>query len=196
MNYKEFINLAFQDHEYRSVMESKKIEFLSSIACDILDKDIDGDVVECGVYRGGSARLLATIFPHKKIFLFDSFCGFIKNDLIKNQFQIGSFSDTSIDEVKSYLSDKENCIFCPGWLPESANTFISTPLSFVYMDMDYYESTVKSLEIFWPMVKTGGVIVFDDWEESCCPGIKIAINDFFSEYEAVIDGNMCAIYKN
>ena len=197
MNYQDLIALAFKDKDFRSVMDANKINFLAKTCCDILEKNIQGDIAECGVYLGGTARLISTIFSNKKVFLFDSFCGFIKDDTMQNAFRKGSFSDTSLEKVKEYLSDRNNCVFIPGWLPESATPVKHNTFSLVHLDMDYYESTIKSLEVFWPLIPVGGVIIFDDWDHPCCPGVTVSIKEFFAniDHNMIIDGNMCAIYK-
>lgn len=194
-----FIEQAYCYKPNLSAMEKEKIEFLSEIASDILEKKILGNVVECGVWKGGSARLLATIFKDKKIYLFDSFEGFIKNDTLTNHYNKGSFSDTSLKNVQEYLSDKTNCIFCPGWFPETISCIKEEKekFCFVYLDMDHYQSTIDALNFFWDKLSTNGVILFDDWKNHCCPGIEKAIEDFFKciDYEIKTIKNMCAIYK-
>lgn len=181
--------------ELRTLLSTDKIDFITKISSVVIEKKIDGDIVECGVYKGGCAKHLLSLFKNKKLHLFDSFSGFCKEDTLENYFHTGSFSDTSLKEVQDYLSN-ENCIFYPGWLPESANNF-KNKISLVHMDMDYYESTIKSIPIFWPLIVNGGVMIFDDWEDGCCPGVKVAINEYFQNIEhfKIIYNHQCAIFK-
>ena len=116
------ISSIFKDKENRSLLGGR-LKNLAKVSIKIQNKKLNGNIAECGVYRGGSARLLATIFPEKKIFLFDSFQGMIENDSINTAYKPmkkGDFSNTSLDSVKEYLSDKSNCLFFQGWLPQSA----------------------------------------------------------------------------
>lgn len=170
------------------------MDFLAEISCHVKDKNLAGNIAECGVYKGGGARLLATVFPHKNLFLFDSFSGFVVNDSNGGCFNKGAFSDVSLNSVKEYLSDKDNCLFFQGWLPNSAMA-IRNPFCLIHMDMDHYESTIQSLKVFWPLLVAGGAIVFDDWEDACCPGIKRAIEEFFEGRDKIVNGNQCVVFK-
>jgi hypothetical protein len=192
-----FINEAFGNIPSTSLLGN--IDYFASVAQDILDLNLDGDIAECGVYKGGSARLLATIFPHKKIFLFDSFEGMIENDILEKGHKKGDFNDTSLKEVKSYLSDKPNCAFFSGWIPSSASFLNEERFCFVHLDLDLYQSTKAAIEIFWPKVVDGGVIVFDDWEWENCPGVKQSVTEYFDDQEIrhkrEINNNTCSIFK-
>lgn len=175
------------------------IDHFASVAKGILDLNLEGDVAECGVYKGGSARLLATIFPNKKIFLFDSFEGMIENDILDKGHKKGDFKDTSLEQVKSYLSDKPNCAFFPGWIPSSASFLNEEKFCFVHLDLDLYQSTKASIEIFWPKIVSGGVMVFDDWEWENCPGVTQSITEYFDnqgiQHKKHIDLHTCSIFK-
>ena len=45
--------------------------------------------------------------------------------------------------------------------------------------MDLYEPTRAGLEIVWPKVVSGGVMIFHDYDNNCFPGVKVAVDDFF-----------------
>lgn len=192
-----FIKQAFDTISSTSLLGN--IDHFALVAKDILDLNLDGDIAECGVYKGGSARLLATIFPNKKIFLFDSFEGMKENDILDKGHKKGDFKDTSLTEVKSYLSDKPNCVFFPGWIPSSASFLNEERFCFVHLDLDLYQSTKAAIEIFWPKVVDGGVMVFDDWEWQNCPGVKQSVTEYFDDqgiqHKKLIDKNTCSIFK-
>lgn len=198
MNAQEYIDLTFSKTQNKSLL-GHKMTSLADTAIKILEQEIPGEIAECGVYQGGSARLLATIFPQKKILLFDSFSGMLENDTLQDGHRKGDFKDTSLDEVKSYLSDMSNCLFFPGWLPESANFLQEERFCLVHLDLDLYQSTRSAIEIFWPKITNGGVMVFDDWEWRHCPGVKRSIQEYFDDqglqHTKDIIGNVCAIYK-
>lgn len=198
MNHNEYIDLAFSSLPNLSLLGSK-MHYLAKIATDIAVQNLSGDVVECGVYKGGSARLLATIFSNKNVLLFDSFEGMKESDQIENGHRKGDFSDISLSEVQNYLADKTNCSFFPGWLPNSASHLTDEEFCFVHLDLDLYQSTRQAIEIFWPRLVPNGAMVFDDWEWIHCPGVKQSITEYFgadlSKYRHSWDGNMCVLYK-
>jgi len=59
--------------------------------------NLPGDVAEVGVYKGGTARLLAKTFERtgKTVHLFDTFSGMPPSDANKDLHKEGDFSDTS-----------------------------------------------------------------------------------------------------
>lgn len=194
----KFIQEAFAN-KYNTSLLGHKLNFIESASKTILENNIEGDIVECGVYKGGSARLLATIFPNKKIYLFDSFEGMLENDTLESGHHIkGDFNDTSLESVKEYLSDKNNCLFYRGWLPESANFLSDEIFSLVHVDLDLYQSTKSAIEIFWPRLSNGGMMIFDDVNWTPCPGVDIAIQEFFQniKHTKYDYQNMCAIKKS
>jgi len=193
-----YINQAYSEKPNLSLLDMK-ICYLADIAEYIKDKNIPGDVVECGVYKGGCARLLATIFSDKNILLFDSFSGMIEDDSHPNgHHKKGEFSDTTLESVQEYLDDKPNCCFHPGWFPHSSNFLTNETFSFVHIDFDLYQSTKSAVELFWPRLNTKGIILFDDYDWEPCPGVNTTILEYFTDQVAhakYFGPNMCAIQK-
>ena len=180
MNNIDYIAAAFQNTDNKSLL-GDKMRFLEKISMSILNANIAGDIAECGVYQGGSARLLATIFSQKKIMLFDSFEGMIESDILQHGHKKGDFSNTSVENVKNYLKDKPNCSLYPGWIPDSTTFLTNETFSLVHLDLDLYQSTKAAIEIFWPRLSHHGAMVFDDWEWQHCPGVKQSIHEYFGQ---------------
>lgn len=80
------------------------------VLCTLLRQSLalDGEVVECGVYRGGTAAMMAKIIAEtnarKKLYLFDTFRGMPETDAAKDLHQEGDFSDTSLEEVQAFVA--------------------------------------------------------------------------------------------
>src|SRR5262245_43443880 len=74
---------------------------------------VAGDIWECGVYKGGTAAMLAAFLRDnnvdKKLFLFDTFTGMPSTDSTKDMHQQGDFSDTSVESVAQYLKCDVRC---------------------------------------------------------------------------------------
>lgn len=83
---------------------------------------LSGDVAEVGVYKGGTARLLATTFAStgKTVYLFDTFSGMPQVDPSKDLHKTGDFSATSFKSVKGYLRNCKNVCFYQGLFPTTA----------------------------------------------------------------------------
>ena len=199
------INEAFRNKGNNSLL-AHKLEFLENACQQVATKRIDGLVAEAGVYKGGSARIIATAFPKKTVHLFDSFEGMLEDDKAKDDPQNichkkGNFSDVSLESVQGYLDDRPNCVFHKGWFPETAKFLTDEKFCFVHLDMDYYQSTKHGIEIFWPRLNKGGIMVIDDWEWIACPGVKQAIFEYFTEniqnsHTFKTCGNICSITKD
>jgi O-methyltransferase len=159
-----------------------------------LSREIDrfsiaGDVVECGVYNGGSAALLASVCTrsqwNRNIWLFDSFeglppptekdgekaqsCGWWCHgdlSLVKEIFNKLGIAEPSINIVK-------------GWFHDTFTTVQIGDIALLHIDADWYESVKLCLERFYDNVQPGGYIVIDDyghWE-----GCSRATNEFLNE---------------
>lgn len=135
-------------------------------------------IAEVGVYKGGSLKVLSEAFPYAKIFGFDTFEGLPSAHWNKNEVhKPGDFSDTSKQDVEEFI-DSENVTLIEGLFPESAMDLEHYIFDFVHVDIDFYEGVVQSLEFFFPLLRKGGVMVFDDYEWPMCPGVKKALEEF------------------
>lgn len=166
-----------------------KLNFVEQVGQAILDSNIPGLIAEAGVYKGGCARLLATIFAERDVLLFDSFEGMLEDDGDQTgTHKTGDFSDVRLDSVQHFLRDKPNCKFYKGWFPESSDFLTTEKFALVHADMDYYQSTLSCIEVFWPRIVIGGAMIFDDYEWIACPGVKKALQetlDLQSGYEII-----------
>jgi O-methyltransferase len=150
---------------------------------------VTGEIFECGVYKGGTAALLRALLDEtgcaKKLYLFDTFEGMPATDSEKDWHKKGDFSDTAIEEVRTFVGGGDNCIFKKGFIPDTFRGLSDIKVSFCHIDVDIYKSIMDSLEFVWPRMPLGGAIVFDDYGFPTCPGALQAVDDFFRQKEAV-----------
>jgi len=143
---------------------------------------IYGHFAECGVYRGGTAALIAQISRSSKdLFLFDTFSGIPPGDASKDNRYIkgGEFGDTSYEAVSEFLNKNGlSAAIFKGMVPETFETFKDVVFSFVHLDMDIYKPTKHALEFFYPRMHPGGVIVLDDYGAEECAGIGEALREY------------------
>lgn len=157
-----------------------------------------GDIAEIGVYKGGTARLLARSCPQKTVYLFDTFSGMPDVDPEIDAHRAGEFADTSLESVQDFLKDAPNVSFRQGFFPDTAAGLEDHVFCFVNIDVDIYSSTKSCLEFFYPRMVPGGVISFDDYKWKKCAGVKKAIDEFLvGKPEKVIEMEefQCAIIK-
>lgn len=149
----------------------------------------NGDVVECGTFRGLSAYQLSKIIKLEDspviLHIFDSFEGLSeieekdKSDFVRNsdnelrkEFLCGE------EHVRANLRDFNFIRYYKGWIPERFNEVKDKKFSFVHIDVDLYQSIKDSIDFFFPRLVSGGVMVFDDYGYTKqFPGAKKAIDE-------------------
>lgn len=145
-------------------------------------KALKGAAAEVGVYRGGTARLLGRVFGgDRPLHLFDTFSGMPETDALRDTHRKGDFADTSLDGVKAALSGIGSLAFHPGFFPDTARGLESTAFAFVHVDVDIHRSVADACAFFYPRLVSGGVMVFDDYAARGCPGVKPAVDEFFTK---------------
>ncbi len=146
-----------------------------------------GDVAQLGVYKGGTAWMIASCFNNttKKFYLFDTFEGLPqssdKDGMWYNTTEGNNFSDVQFRDVQNYFSNYQNIEFRKGLFPSTAHGLEDEQFCFVYLDADLYQSTKDALCFFYPRMVPGGVIMLDDFGTPTWPGIQKAVQEFCSE---------------
>lgn len=149
-------------------------------------KGLEGDVAEVGVYRGGSAYLMANIAKNATVHLFDTFDGMpIEGE--HDVHEVGDFHDTSLGHVQSLLKNNTNVEFYPGIFPGTADGIKNKKFKLVHIDGDQYQTTKDALEFFYPRLVNGGVMLFDDYCWENCPGVARAIHEFLKDKQEGVD---------
>lgn len=148
---------------------------------------VPGDVMEAGVYQGGTARLLRLVIdahaPGRTLHLFDSFAGMARTDAAADRHRAGDFADTSAEAVRRFVGG--TATLHAGWIPESFAGLEGLRLCFAHVDLDLHESILDTLAFVYPRLSPGGVIVFDDYGYASCPGARAAVDHFFADKREV-----------
>jgi O-methyltransferase len=154
----------------------------------------DGLFAECGVYKGGSLKLLAETFPDRSIIGFDTFEGLPAEQWSKDEYhEPGEFGDVSIEAVQDYVNC-QNVSLVKGLFPESAKGYAKSKFAFVHIDFDFYEGIKACIEWFMPRLVKGGIMMFDDYGWDNCPGVKKAISEAGLKVIMTAD-YQCAVIK-
>lgn len=147
---------------------------------------LEGDVVECGVYKGGMSIFLSHLFQEKIMWVVDSFqgCQPLKNAVYSYEkderwrdykFAI-SINDVKRNFSRFNLNDENRIKFLKGWVKNTLPTCEINKISLLRIDVDSYSATREVLQYLYSKVVSGGVIIFDD---TCCYESHDAIKDFF-----------------
>ena len=158
-----------------------KVRCFMLYQCAKTSARIAGDIAEIGVFRGGTAKLLAkTSAPSgKTVHLFDTFAGMPSVDARADLHQTGDFANTSLTAVQAYLRDCSNVRLYQGIFPETAQPIEQCTFALVHIDVDIYTSVLSCCAFFYPRMEPGGMMIFDDYGFWSCPGAKKAVDEFF-----------------
>ena len=163
----------------RSLLHIGKCYMLYSLVRHLAD--VPGDVAECGVYKGGSAYIIASVRDSaKRLFLLDTFTGLPPGDPNKDNRYVagGEFSETSDLEVARLMSEFGNVEIRKGLIPGTLEGMSGNVFSIVHIDLDIYSPILESLRFFYPKMSHGGVIVLDDYGSEECRGAYLAVEEF------------------
>lgn len=145
---------------------------------------VDGDVIEAGVFRGGTALLLWRIVSRheeKSLHLFDSFEGMYRVDAGRDRHREGDFRDVSLEGVRSVVGSSDRLVYRKGWIPDTFQGLEMRRFCFAHVDLDLYQSVLDCCSFIYPRLSKGGVMVFDDYGYPSCPGALLAVTEFFSD---------------
>jgi hypothetical protein len=146
---------------------------------------LEGMFAEVGVYRGGTAKLLAGIADRagRELHLFDTFAGMPETDRARDLHTAGDFADTSLAGVQAFLAGHRSPKFHQGEFPGTvpAAGVEAAKFSLVHVDADIASSVGACCEFFYPRLVPGGVMIFDDYGHTSCPGAKTATDGFFAD---------------
>ena len=190
-----------RNERYTMVGEKRLYAAISAVKY-IEKNNIKGDIVECGVWKGGCSLAMALTLKDlkssRKIRLYDTFKGMTKpkNIDIKirtkekafdiyNKSKNKDFVDwcyAPLDSVRKLFDDfgvLDNALFIKGDVMDTLNNKVNIPneISILRLDTDWYESTLKELEVLYPKLSIGGVLLLDDY--GFWQGARKAVDEYF-----------------
>ena len=197
----------FEEVEYATATTLERVDALLNAVNYLENNKIKGDFVECGVWKGGSCMAMALKLMNKnsrtrKIWLFDTFEGMTdpdENDIevetgmrgkelldnsARNSEKYNMWAYAPLDEVKINMVKTryplDNIEYVIGKVEETlkANN-IPEKISLLRLDTDWYESTKIELEILFPRLVPGGVLIIDDYGHF--EGARKAVDEYFSQ---------------
>jgi len=158
---------------------------------------VGGDIVEIGVWRGGSGCMMAhkeqLIGGNAKIFLCDTFEGVVKATDEDSHYSGGEHEDTSVDHVQNLIEnfDLKNVQILKGIFPDdTANELTSERIRLLHVDVDVYQSASDIIDHLWDNVPSGGIVVFDDYGFYQCNGVTRLVNDLKNSHKATFVHNL------
>jgi O-methyltransferase len=167
----------------------------------LVENCLDGDIVECGVWRGGSSMVAMETLVHlcatnRRIVMLDTFEGMTEPaardvDLDGNsaaelleaeQGKVdGVLCYASLEEVKRNVASTgyplELVEFVKGDIRHTASAVAPREIALLRLDTDFYDSTKVELQTFYPRLRDKGVLIIDDYGHWA--GAREAVDEFF-----------------
>jgi O-methyltransferase len=147
-------------------------------------RDIDGDVLEVGVWRGGSGALMAArlagLAGTARVHLCDTWEGIVKTGPADIYYHDGKHDDTSKETVERLVASMRltNVELLQGIFPEdTGNALAARRFRLVHIDVDVYKSAKDVFQWAWPRLERSGVVVFDDYGCPATPGVTKFVDE-------------------
>lgn len=166
----------------------------------VSSRKIVGDYVECGVWRGGSSMTAALQFLHckdlRRLWLYDTFQGMpaptkedrkLGGDDAREKWEKtsdGEFSDwcrASLEDVRANMARTKypgEIRYVVGKVQDTLKREKPEGIALLRLDTDFYESTKVELEMLYPLLSEGGVLIVDDY--GSWGGSKQAVDEYFA----------------
>jgi O-methyltransferase len=156
-----------------------------------LVRNIPGDIAEFGCYAGTTSLFIRRILDQqaasaKRTFhVYDSFEGLpAKSPQDRSaggvDFAAGKLQVSKKEFLRQFSAARlKPPMVHKGWFNDLTAKDIPAQLAFAFLDGDFYHSILVSLQLVWPRLATGGVVLIDDYQNPALPGVERAVHAFF-----------------
>jgi|TARA_B110000240_G_C13471795_1_gene441330 hypothetical protein len=169
-----------------------------------MTKDIQGDILECGVFKGAGLmfwlKLLSIYEPDsaKKVVGFDTFKLFggaltdIEKQTAEEYMEEAAVREVSKDSIFGYAGKAgldHRVELVEGDIAMTSEKYVQEnpdrSISLLHLDLDTYDGTKASLESLYPSVSSGGIIIFDEYGDPKWNETE-AVDEFFADKDAEV----------
>lgn len=153
---------------------------------------LEGDLVECGVHRGGYSRAIIEFVdlgnvPDKKFYLLDTFTGLSEKLVSDEEKRHGVLSypyENDYESVVEAFKDFSNVVIIKGEIPSTLEMVRSEKVSLLSIDLNCAEPEIAAAEFYWDRLVSGAAMILDDygWEKHI---VQKKAFDRFAEHRGV-----------
>lgn len=135
-------------------------------------RDVEGDFVECGVDRGGTAMCVVDYigreaFTDRLFYLFDTYEGVVAEQMTSEETGLSKLPETRYPDVYEHVvktySDMPFAKVVRGRVPDTLSEFKPGPVAYLHIDMNVAMPECAALEFYWPHLSKGAPVIFDDY---------------------------------
>jgi hypothetical protein len=198
----DFLRIYEQCREY-TMTSWERLHALYQAVKYVIENRIPGDLVECGVWRGGSMKLVAHVLlalgvTDRTLFLYDTFEGMTEpdpavdidssgnkaaNDWLEIQRRGVKWSYASLEEVREVIVGSgyplDKVVFVKGAVEDTIPATLPDRISLLRLDTDWYSSTRHEIQHMYPRLSMHGVLLLDDYGHY--QGARRAIDEYFDQ---------------
>jgi O-methyltransferase len=161
-----------------SMVGTLRLQNVRALTEIVLRDQIPGDLIETGVWRGGTCILMRGILRaygvmDRHVYVCDSFEGLPPPDVenypadagldLSQQTKLAVSIQEVADNFRSYGLLDDRIKFVKGWFKDTLPALKQESFALLRLDGDLYESTIQSLTYLYPQLSVGGFIIIDDY---------------------------------
>ena len=162
----------------------------------VVREQVPGDLVECGVWRGGSSMLIATMLvalgdQSRRLWMYDTYAGMSEPTAVDGHDVIEYYrvadrrehfmAYESLEDVRANLRRtglaESSIEYVVGRVEDTIPERAPARIALLRLDTDWYQSTAHELAHLYDRVSPGGVIIIDDY--GYWQGARRAVDEFF-----------------
>lgn len=191
-----------------TMTDKKRVNALINTIEYTIENGIEGDFVECGVWRGGNIMVMIMVLQklglQRKIWLYDTFEGMsepTEEDLHRGKHAQDMMDKNpfikciaTIDKVKKNidaLNYEGELVYVQGKVEDTIPGQMPEKIALLRLDTDWYESTKHELVHLYPVLESPGVMIVDDY--NFWDGSTKAVNEYFPDGKEVTKISSCGV---
>ena len=186
-----FVEDSLENLGYQHTMIGRaRLENVAACLETIRRNCVAGDLVECGVWRGGTTVFMrgflkAFGITDRTVWVVDSFCGppppslaqDFSEDLSAARYPALAISMETVRDLFARYDLLDGQVrFLSGWFHDSLPRAPIERLALLRIDADLYQSTRDALAALYPKVSAGGFVIVDDYH--CIPACREAVDEY------------------
>jgi O-methyltransferase len=178
-----------------TMIGTQRLNQLQACVTQVLKDDVPGDLIECGVWRGGATIFMRGILKAyadaaRRVWVADSFAGLPPpkpgvyaadaGDVHYTYSQLAVSQEQVQANFARYGLLDDRVRFLKGWFKDTLHVAPIERLSVLRADGDMYESTVQIFDALYAKLSPGGYCIVDDY--GAVPACKQATDEFRAKH--------------
>lgn len=183
--------------------------YIKNLALARKMREVEGCVIECGVWRGGMIAGIADLLgSQRQYYLFDSFEGLPaakpidgpalqawQADVTTPGYHDNCTASAADAETAMLKSSATRYALVKGWFEDTIPAFdLNQEIALLRLDGDLYDSTMVCLKYLYPRVADGGIIIIDDYQP--WDGCARAVHEFLADAHDIGENPRLQQYEN